>query len=89
MGRGDVHLLRRLDEHIGENVVETLFTENRLFDSQIHRERTHAITPKIMSECTESEPIEAKSTELRADERSNNTAFSILTFQGEPNEEEV
>ena len=88
MGRGDVLPLRRLDEHMGEDVVETLFTENRAFDAQIHRERTHAIAPKTLSECTEAEPVGAKSAELKADERSNNTAFAILSDQEEHDEEE-
>lgn len=87
--QGDVPLLHRFDEHIGGNVVDTLYTTNQAFDNQIKRERTHRVSSKVMAESTESEVIVSHPAEINADTRSNNTAFSILSSQGEPDEETV
>jgi hypothetical protein len=88
MGIGDVLPLRCMSDHTGEEQTDTLFTSNSMFEEQIKRERTYPIAAKVMSECTEAEPVKAKSTEIKADERGNNTMFSILSGLEESNDEE-
>lgn len=80
---GDVLPIKRFDEACVEGIVESYFTRDLAFESQIHRERTHAVTNKVLAEITESDVIEPMAAEIKADERSTRTVAAIIDEQAE------